>query len=170
MRGKKRLLCSLPELTERELVLVWRDIRRTANIVAIGGSEREWSNYIEVEHAIERECEKRFGEKPDDYSNREGSEELPAIYKKVYSKKMRKELTQIRDLTQGAAEDVTTFGCIHKLAKDAISTPPSHDKREVCEILEELFAADADNDDREFNVVLARLKDWYKKEVDDESK
>lgn len=87
MRGKKQLLSSLSELTERELVLVWRDVRRATDIVAIGGSEREWNNYIEVEHAIERECEKRFGKKPDDYSNREGSEELPAIYKKVYSKK-----------------------------------------------------------------------------------
>lgn len=87
MRGKKQLLRSLPILTERELVIVWRDIRRSADIVAIGGSEREWNNYIEVEHAIERECEKRFHEKPDDYSNREGSDELPAIYKKIFARK-----------------------------------------------------------------------------------
>ena len=87
MRGKKQLLRALTVLTERELVLVWRDVRRAANIVAIGGGEREWNNYVEVERSIERECEKRFGEKPDDYSNREGSEELPAIYKKVFSKK-----------------------------------------------------------------------------------
>ena len=86
MRGKKQLLRSLSELTERELVLVWRDIRRAADFVAIGGSEREWNNYIEVEHAIERECEKRFGKKPEYYLNREGVEELVAIYKKIYSK------------------------------------------------------------------------------------
>ena len=87
MRGRKQLLHALPDLTERELVLVWRDVRRAADVVAIGGDERAWNNYIEVERSIERECEKRFGEKPDDYSNREGAEELPAIYRKVFSKK-----------------------------------------------------------------------------------
>ena len=87
MRGKKQLLRALPDLTEQELVLVWRDVRRAADVVAIGGSEREWNNYIEVERSIESECEKRFGEKPDDYGNREGAEELPAIYRKVFSKK-----------------------------------------------------------------------------------
>lgn len=89
MRGRKQLLRALPDLTEREreLVLVWRDVRRAADVVAIGGSDREWNNYVEVERAIARECEKRFGEKPDDYDNREGAEELPAIYKKVFSKK-----------------------------------------------------------------------------------
>lgn len=44
MRGKKQLLSSLSELTERELVFVWRDVRCAADIVAIGGSEREWNN------------------------------------------------------------------------------------------------------------------------------
>ena len=87
MRGKKQLLRSLPGLTERELVLAWRDVRRAADVVAIGGGERAWNNYIEVERSIARECEKRFGEKPDDYGNREGAEELPAIYRKVFSKK-----------------------------------------------------------------------------------
>lgn len=96
MRGRKQLLRALPDLTERELVLVWRDVRRAADVVAIGGGERAWSLYIEAERAIARECEKRFGEKPDDYGNREGSAELPAIYRKVYSKKkvgVRRNLT-----------------------------------------------------------------------------
>ena len=96
MRGRKQLLRALPDLTERELVLVWRDVRRAADVVAIGGGERAWNSYIEVERAIERECERRFGEKPDDYGNREGSAELPSIYRKVYSKKkisVRRNLT-----------------------------------------------------------------------------
>lgn len=96
MRGRKQLLRALPDLTERELVLVWRDVRRAADVVAIGGCERAWNRYIEAERAIARECERRFGEKPDDYGNREGSAELPAIYRKVYSKKkvgVRRNLT-----------------------------------------------------------------------------
>lgn len=87
MRGKKQLLRSLPDLTEMELVLVWRDVRRAADVVAIGGSEREWNNYIEVEHAIERECEKRYGKKPTDYLNHEEEDELQAIYKNIFSRK-----------------------------------------------------------------------------------
>lgn len=90
MRGKKQLLRSLSELNERELTLVWRDIRRAADVAAIGGaSEREWNNYLEVENAIEQECERRFGKKPTDYLNRDGEEELPLIYKKVFVKKAR---------------------------------------------------------------------------------
>lgn len=50
-------------------------------------------------------------------------------------------------------------------ANAALSAPPPQDKREVCEILDELFAADTDGDDHEFNAVLGRLRDWYKKEV-----
>lgn len=87
MRRKKQLLRSLPSLNERELTLVWRDIRRAADVAAIGGASSEaCDNYIEVGHVIERECEKRFGKKPEDYLNREGGEELVAIYKKIYSK------------------------------------------------------------------------------------
>lgn len=44
MRGKKQLLNYLShfKLTERELTLVWRDIRRAADVAAIGGaSEKE---------------------------------------------------------------------------------------------------------------------------------
>lgn len=48
---------------------------------------RSWNDCIDLEHAIERECEKRYGKKPTDYLNREGADELPAIYKKIFSKK-----------------------------------------------------------------------------------
>lgn len=49
--------------------------------------------------------------------------------------------------------------------RQALSAPPLPDRMgEVCGILDELFAADADGDDREFNAVLTRLKDWYEKE------
>lgn len=88
MRGKTQILRALPTLNERELTLVWRDVRRAADAAAIGGaSECEWYNYLDVEHAIERECERRFGTKPNDYLNREGADELPQIYKRVFSRR-----------------------------------------------------------------------------------
>lgn len=90
MRGKKQLLNYLShfKLTERELTLVWRDIRRAADAAAIGGaSEKEWNAYLEVEHAIEGKCLIWYGKKPTDYLNREGADELPAIYKKIFSRK-----------------------------------------------------------------------------------
>ena len=88
MRGKKQILRALPTLNERELTLVWRDVRRAADVAAIGGaSMAQWNQYIELEHAIETESERRFGKKPGDYLNREGTDELEGIYKKIFGKK-----------------------------------------------------------------------------------
>lgn len=87
MRGKKKIVAALPSLNERELTLVWRDVRRAADVVAMGGSERDWNEYREVEHEIEAECERRFGKKPGDYLNREGEAELAAIYKRIFGRR-----------------------------------------------------------------------------------
>lgn len=87
MRGKKKIVAALPSLDERELTLVWRDVRRAADVVAMGGSERDWNEYREVEYEIEAECERRFGRKPGDYLNREGEAELAAIYKRIFSRR-----------------------------------------------------------------------------------
>lgn len=86
MRGKTQILRALPTLNERELTLVWRDVRRAADAAAIGGAtEAQWNQYREVESAIESECERRFGVKPNDYLNREGEDELSQIYKRVFN-------------------------------------------------------------------------------------
>ncbi len=88
MRGKTQILRALPTLNERELTLVWRDVRRAADVAAIGGATMsQWNQYREVEHEIEAECERRFGKKPNDYLNREGEAELAAIYKRIFSRK-----------------------------------------------------------------------------------
>ena len=88
MVGKKQIIEALPELTERELTLVWRDVRRATDNAAIGGATmRQWNDYIELRHEIETECERRFGKKPNDYLNREGSEELSQIYDEIFCRK-----------------------------------------------------------------------------------
>ena len=85
MRGKKQILKALPRLNERELTLLWRDVRRAADIAAIGvASEAQWNQYLKVESAIENECRRRFGFTPGDYLNREGADELKLIYKKIF--------------------------------------------------------------------------------------
>lgn len=87
MRGKKQILNALPTLNERELTLVWRDVRRAADVAAIGGAiMAQWNQYRELESAIEAECQLRFGSTPNDYLNREGSDELDQIYKKIFAK------------------------------------------------------------------------------------
>ena len=88
MRGKKQVIKALPKLTERELTIVWRDVSRAADTAAIGGATmRQWNDYKELEYEIETECERRFGKKPNDYLNREGSEELSQIYDKIFCRK-----------------------------------------------------------------------------------
>ena len=85
MRGKQKILKALPRLNERELTLVWRDVRRAADVAARGNAtEAEWQQYLEVESAIENECRRRFGFTPGDYLNREGADELKLIYKKIF--------------------------------------------------------------------------------------
>lgn len=84
MRGKKRILRSLPSLNERELTLIWRDIRRAADVYAMN-NDRAWNNCLDLENAIENECEKRFGRRPASYKSLEGASELPGIYKKIFT-------------------------------------------------------------------------------------
>lgn len=85
MKGKKRILLSLPSLNERELTLIWRDTRRAADIYAINDDDKSWNDCLDLENAIERECEKRFGSRPASYKSLEGASELAGIYKKIYS-------------------------------------------------------------------------------------
>ena len=88
MIGKKQVIKALPKLTEFELTLVWRDVSRAADVAAMrGATMRQWNDYRELEHEIETECERRFGKKPNDCLNREGSEELPQIYDKIFCRK-----------------------------------------------------------------------------------
>jgi len=95
VRGKTQILRALPTLNERELTLVWRDVRRAADVAAIGGaSESEWHNYLDVESAIEHECERRFGTKPNDYLNREGSDELPQIYARIFKRRKKESVAK----------------------------------------------------------------------------
>lgn len=85
MVGKKRILESLPLLNERELTLIWRDIRRAADVYAMDDNDKSWNDCLDLENAIENECEKRFGRRPASYKSLEGANELPCIYKKIYS-------------------------------------------------------------------------------------
>ena len=85
MRGKKRILLSLPSLNERELTLIWRDIRRAADVYAMNDNDKSWNDCLDLENAIENECEKRFGRRPASYRSLEGASELPGIYKKIFT-------------------------------------------------------------------------------------
>lgn len=87
MVGKKWILESLPLLNERELTLIWRDIRRAADIYATDDNDKAWNDCLDLENAIENECEKRFGSRPASYKSLEGADELPNIYKKIFKKK-----------------------------------------------------------------------------------
>lgn len=92
MRGWAKLRAALPMLSERELTLVWRDVRRACDVAAIGGADdRAWNRLCDAERKIAAESERRFGRRPDDYLNREGEEELPAIYARIYGRQNPKE-------------------------------------------------------------------------------
>ena len=92
MRGKKKILAALPSLDAVELELVYRDVRRAADVAAIGGTEREWNHYRDVENAILNELGKRFPDRERrgirGYLTKEPGEidSLEAIYAKIFRK------------------------------------------------------------------------------------
>ena len=89
MRGKKKILAALPSLDAVELELVYRDVRRAADVAAIGGTERDWNHYRDVENAILDELRKRFPDrKVRGYLDKEPGEidSLKAVYAKIFKK------------------------------------------------------------------------------------
>ena len=93
MRGKTKVLAALPSLDAVELELVYRDVRRAADVAAIGGStEREWNHYRDVENAILDELGKRFPDREmrgvRGYLDRKPGEidSLKAVYAKIFKK------------------------------------------------------------------------------------
>ena len=93
MNGKKKILDALPSLDAVELELVYRDVRRAADVAAIGGAtEREWNHYRDVENAILNELGRRFPDRETrdirGYLNKEPGEieSLKAIYAKIFKK------------------------------------------------------------------------------------
>lgn len=89
MRGKKKILAALPSLDAVELELVYRDVRRAADVAAMGATEREWNHYRDVENAILDELGKRFPDREvRDYLDKEPGEidSLKAVYAKIFKK------------------------------------------------------------------------------------
>ena len=92
MKGKKKILDALPSLDAVELELVYRDVRRAADVAAIGATEREWNHYRDVENAILEELGKRFPDREirgiRGYLNKKPGEidSLKAIYAKIFKK------------------------------------------------------------------------------------
>lgn len=92
MRGKKKILAALPSLDAVELELVYRDVRRAADVAAMGATEREWYHYIDVENAILNELGKRFPDREvrdiRGYLDKEPGEidSLKAVYAKIFKK------------------------------------------------------------------------------------
>lgn len=93
MKGKKKILDALPSLDAVELELVYRDVRRAADVAAIGGAtEREWNHYRDVENAILNELGRRFPDRETrdirGYLNKEPGEieSLKAVYAKIFKK------------------------------------------------------------------------------------
>lgn len=93
MNGKKKILDALPSLDAVELELVYRDVRRAADVAAIGGAtEREWNHYRDVENAILNELGRRFPDRETrdirGYLNKEPGEieSLKAVYAKIFKK------------------------------------------------------------------------------------
>lgn len=92
MRGKKKILAALPSLDAVELELVYRDVRRAADVAAMGATEREWNHYRDVENAILDELGKRFPDREvrgiRGYLDKEPGEidSLKAVYAKIFKK------------------------------------------------------------------------------------
>ena len=92
MRGKKKILEALPSLDAVELELVYRDVRRAADVAAIGGTERDWNHYRDVENAILDELGKRFPDREmrgvRGYLDKKPGEidSLKAVYAKIFKK------------------------------------------------------------------------------------
>lgn len=93
MNGKKKILDALPSLDAVELELVYRDVRRAADVAAIGGAtEREWNHYRDVENAILNELGRRFPDRETrdirGYLNKEPGEieSFKAVYAKIFKK------------------------------------------------------------------------------------
>ncbi len=92
MKGKKKILEAIPSLDAVELELVYRDVRRAADVAAIGGTERDWNHYLDVENAILDELGKRFPDREmrgvRGYLNKEPGEidSLKAVYAKIFKK------------------------------------------------------------------------------------
>ena len=90
MRGEKELREALPTLSAEELRMVWKDVRRAADIAAIGGaSSAQWMRYVNAELAIKKEICRRFpeeSERPIDFSTYWTPEEekrLVALWQKI---------------------------------------------------------------------------------------
>ena len=92
MRGKKKILEALPSLDAVELELVYRDVRPAADVAAIGGTERDWNHYRDVENAILDELGKRFPDREvrgiRGYLDKKPGEidSLKAVYAKIFKK------------------------------------------------------------------------------------
>lgn len=93
MRGKKKILAALPSLDAVELELVYRDVRRAADVATIGGAtERKLNHYRDVEDAVLNELGKRFPDRKmrgiRGYLDKEPGEidSLKAVHAKIFKK------------------------------------------------------------------------------------
>ena len=92
MRGKKKILAALPSLDAVELELVYRDVRRAADVAASGGTEMDWNHYRDGENAMLDELGKRFPDREmrgvRGYLDKKPGEidSLKAVYAKIFKK------------------------------------------------------------------------------------
>lgn len=90
MKYKKKTLQAIPFLSKRELTLLWRNIRWSAELCSIMRYHSTVNDLVEVLTEIEWACIARFGEAPSDYRNQEGREELDGIFDKIINTKWPK--------------------------------------------------------------------------------